>query len=593
MTRSKKIMMAPALIMIMVLMFSMTVFAGVSKTQENGLPNSTSNILKSLKYKDVGGKIQIYCYSMEFSKCKNAGDYIFYVVNKADRSVLAKEKTGQPNRYDDNGYYDYTFQTTFAGGSTVYIGAYYLSGEEKGVDQMIADGAEITLPNIILDPWTNMTEVTLKDGAVNYNGEFLGSTTGTSSSLFIYKLNCTEDAVLNVKNYNNGTASPYGYIGVFDNLEDAKSESTNRVINYTIPCRIMHNGETIDKYWLSKGTYYMLLGGDKGDTFSFDMELRKFKHAQVKWSVKEGDYNEAFPQNKLLHIACEITNKDSDAYFASDTRWSSPGYLDDNKVTVSDNGKKAEFTFMTPSWSNVTEIELPVKEIDPDRNDTTVINHFGYTIEIMTGMAASDLPIITGPDYIQITDFNVPDYGNGTDAKVNVYLKKGKKWVKKIKNVPIGSKQPKKIKKLKAKTKYKLKLEFVKTLSNGKVAKTTKTVNVKTGIKVTPVIKSAYISNVQKHSKWVWGHFDGNFVWHPGYRSEWKTYDVNIVLKSKLKGCKGIEYAGRKAKGTGTKFTFSMTGGDPSNIKKLKVRGYTNDSYGGYTKDSKTKSVSR
>ena len=320
------------------------------------------------------------------------------------------------------------------------------------------------------------------------------------------------------------------------------------------------------------------------------MELRKFKHAVVKWSVKEGDYQEAFPQNKLLHITCEITNKDSDAYFRNDTTWSAPGYSD--KVTVSDNGKKADFTFKTPSYSAVTDIDLPVCEIDPERTETTVIDYFGYSISIMTGMAASDLPIISGPDYIQFVDFNVPDYGSGDNAKINVYLKSGSKWVKKIKNVPVGSKKPKKIKKLKPKKKYKLKIEFVKTLTNGKVAKTTKTITVKTGIKVTPVIKSAKISNVQQHSKYVWGHYDGNFVWHPGYTTRWTTYDITITLKSKLKGCKGIEYAGRKASGKGTTFKFSVTG-NPANSGSVKVRGYSNDTYGGYTKDSKQCKVTR
>ena len=113
----------------------------------------------------------------------------------------------------------------------------------------------------------------------------------------------------------------------------------------------------------------------------------------------------------------------------------------------------------------------------------------------------------------------------------------------------------------------------------------------KTGPKTKPVIASARVSNYKIDKVWVSGHYDANFVWHPGYYSKNTSYTMTITLSKPLKGCKGLVYEGVKCKGSGTTFTFTVLHRQPPS--KATVRGYSDEKYYGYTPVSNAKAVSR
>ena len=432
------------------------------------------------------------------------------------------------------------------------------------------------------DPFQDIPTISLSEETKTYTTTVVSSKAAYNYRL--YKLDVTEDAMLNISDYN---PSSYGDELYLFEMEGAPT-SSNDVINADKIKTLSYNNVSIKNYALNKGTYYIALHGSDGHSFSFKLQLRKYRHAVVKWSIKEGPVDSAFKQNQQLHVTFEITNADSDAYISPLYGWLAQGHSEDNKVTVSNNGKKGEFIFITNSFPTVSTVQLTVQELNPEPEEGKVNDQVFYTLDITTGMAMTDIAIEAGPDYILFPDFRSPQFSQDGSTKINVYLKSGKKWKKKF-TAEAGSKTPKKIKKLKAKTKYQVKVEIEKTVAGGKSVKTSKTYKVKTGPKTKPAIQYATVNRVWNEKKWVPGHFNASGRWEKGYYSNNKYYSMTITLKKSLKGCKGIVVNGQKVKGTGTSFTFTVAHSDPP--KKISVKGYTDDKFYGYTKASKSVKV--
>ena len=541
-------------------------FAKVSNTSQNLFTSySSPNAIDSVSYTDgAAGKVAITA-TMPFSKVTKYSNFTFFVYDETKTLLFQEEGvkgTDIIRASSGDGYFYYTFKNQFDPNKKYFITSLGYSEEPVDARDAASSATEITTPYTEADPFLAPTPVNMAAGAIKYTGvsHVFGCT--------VYQLNATEDCCINISGFT--TTGSNGSIGIFDSLESARKAS----ILYAMDGgSCTKSTASLTGFAVKKGTYYIDVLTDIDATFEFNMECRKYNHAVAKWSVAEGDYKQAFDQNKTITITFEITNADSDAYIPSDATWSAPG--DSGNVTVSADGKKGTFKFKTRSWANTDEITIGINELNSEEGTMRT----GYSIEIMTGASLQDLKVEVGPNYILFPDFNIPDYGNGSKAKLTVYLKNGKKWVKKF-TVPVGTKKVKKIKGLKSSKKYTYKVEMTKKLTNGKTSKTSKKFTVKTGPKGKPAVASAKVSNYVEKKVWVSGRYDAGWVWHPGYWSTNRSYTLTVTLKSPLKGCKGLNCSGKSAKGKGTTFKYYCYGQPP---KSVKVRGYSNDTYGGFT----------
>ncbi|MCR4715933.1 MAG: hypothetical protein K5656_02020 [Lachnospiraceae bacterium] len=416
-----------------------------------------------------------------------------------------------------------------------------------------------------------------------YSGVF-PTFNGKRASAVKFKITATEDAIFSLHNYINESEEEYGldysYLTLYSDKDVARSMlygSTVALEPYEFSFSESQNTDFVRNFIPKGTTYYLVMTGLAGAKYSININLRKYVHAKTSVTVKEGDLKKAFAKNKNLHITCKITN-DSDTFFKNNSSWYANGEYGDLKV--SEDQMTATFTYNTGSAAAVKNIEVPLSGLDQS-----------IKIKVVVGVSAKGTPIHTGPDYISFDGFVPADYELSFNTKISVYLKTGNKFKKKF-TVDGGSTKTKKITGLKPNTKYKVKYVYAKTISDGNVVKSSAVVTVKTGLNIKPVIKSVKISNVKTHTKWNPGHYVGS-VWMPGNSVTYTTYTINVTLKSKLKGCKGLYWQGETSKGTGTSFKFaSNSSGSSVNLSKISVCGYTNESTLGLTKYSASKAVS-
>lgn len=536
------------------------------------------NIIGSIDfYGNDDGKIEVIV-RMPFNKVYSYNDFEIYAVNEKGKIFVRESATKDDGiiRDGSDASYYYTFKTVFEGGKKIKFGAYGYKDQKQDDEILIKDAYEVTLPSGLKNTSKDIGKINVSKKIQKFSGT-TGKYQSFNGKCGVYKISLKSDAALSVSGYK----SQGGFIAVYDSLDAAKQASAF----YAVSNGVMYeNGDNIENLGLKKGTYYLVVHNSDEVSYEFEAKLTAIVHAKAKWTIKEGSINQAFPQNTVLNVSFEITNKDATAILDSDVYWTAPGRGANNPVKVSKNGRKCEFTFKTGNAAGVETLTLYIKEF----NAETGANLSPYTLEIMTGVSLADLKTEVGSDYIYFPSFQISDFGDGEKAKIAVYLKDGKNWVKKF-TVEAGSTETKKISKLKAGTKYEYKIEVTKTLSNGKKSQTSQTYKVKTGPDQKPVIASAKISNYKVSKGWMEGHYDAGGVWHDGYAYESSSYTLTITLKSALSGCKGLNYAGKNCKGTGTKFSFKCTG---KPVTSVKVRGYTDDTYGGYTAYSEQKKIS-
>ena len=554
---------------------------------EEEVETSDYNVLSHVYYfKEGPGKYSIKASSIykSFSGVKDYDSFDFYIFDSAGNRVYSEVGVKNVDFVENTsfGVYEYEFKGTFAPGEYTF-GAYGYSGSKKGDKILLIEGSKISIP---YDPYADIETINMAEGAKAYSGVI--SSPKSAWQLKLYKLNVTEDAMLNINNVK--LSSEYSFNITVCEYNGAPSDSNQPVSQTSGYQSIKKTGGKLENYSLKKGVYYLKVEGPQNGTYSFNMELRKYRHSKVKWTIKEGGINSSFPQNKVLHVTMQITNKDSDGRIPKNATFSAAGYIDDTKINVSSDGLKGTFTFRTRTFPTVDTVCVYLDELTLSNEENKVKDMCLFTLDITTGISMSNFEIETGPNYILFPTFRSTMYVDDGKTKVNVYLKTGKKWKKKF-TANAGSNQAKRIKKLKPKKKYKVKIEVVRKLTNGKTVKNHKIVTVKTGPKIKPVITSARVSNYKREKSWVPGHYDANFVWHKGYYTYNTSYTMSITLAKPLKGCKGLVYEGVKCSGSGTTFTFNVMHRDPPS--KATVRGYSDNKYFGYTNVSNSKSVTK
>ena len=558
-------------------------FAEISKSEDNPVVTG-DNIISGIQYaEDADGKIGIIV-KLNWGKVKPYSNFNFYITD-SKKNKLATEPAEKDTDFfvstSDTPIY-YTYNIRLDPGTNYYIGGF---SDAKGYSE--SDLIAITTPNIISDPYKDIPTISMGNDAKEYSGKIVSGENNANKYRF-YKLDVTEDAVLELSDFKTSDSFLEFTILKLDSAPTSFKDANdydNKLITITT-----NSAHLLKSYTITKGTYYISLHGPDQTSFSFKLKLRKYIHAKIKWSIKEGDIDSSFKQKQTLHVTFEITNADSDAYMKPDTFWVADGHHEDSKVKVSNNGRKGEFEFITESFPAVTTVKLSIKELNPEPEKGKVKDETTYTLDITTGISMTEIPIISGPDYIEFPDFRSYQFSQDGSTKINVYLKSGSKWKKKF-TAEAGSRLSKKIKKLKPKKKYQVKVEIVKTVKDGKQVKTSKVYKIKTGPKITPVISSARIDKVWNDKVWVPGHFNASGRWEKGYYSNNKYYTMTITLKKKLKGCKGIYVNGQKIKGTGKKFTFTVAHSEPPS--SIKVKGYTDNKFFGLTKESKKKKTTR
>ena len=574
MKRVSKMLLLTLLSVIFIMTIPGKAFAKTSSTGEwVDTSTSGSNIIERVTYSDSADGTVTVNAQLSFLKSNSKSNFVFYAFNDAGDLIFEKEEAKKGGDVkSDGGSITYTFKHTFNPGIKVKIFGYAMNDDDEAISEGDAFKAagEITIPTVEVDPVEGRTQVNPAPGAVAYSGahNLFGNT--------VYQLNAAEDAFINITGFTSTDSSAMLYI--MEPVATSSGLSSSYYIqNFYGNARIRPSDANLT-YYVKKGTYFLVVEASKGSTFSFNMEFRNYVHPNIVWSAQEGDINEAFPQRKDIHVTVKIANPDSDAYFPSDMTYSAPG-TSGEAMTVAADGKSASFTFRTKDQASVTTISIGARELNPENGSWSV----AYNCDIMTGVDISGIVYTTGHNYLTVETSGIPDYGQGKKSTVTVSLKNGNNWVKKF-TATAGSKG-KKIGGLKPNKKYEFKVEMAKELPNGKIAKTEKVYSVKTGSKQKPVITSAKISNRKSSKVWIKGYWSGR-VWHPGHYTTIKSYTLTVTLKSSLKGCKGIVYAGTKAKGKGRVFKFNCRGNAPS---KVSVRGYSNDTYGGYTPLSASK----
>ena len=558
-------------------------FAEISKSEDNPVVTG-DNIISGIQYvEDTDGKIMMVV-KLNWAKVKPYSDFKFYITD-GSKNLIATEPAKNGSDFfvsSSDTPILYSFNTKLNPGTKYYIGGY---ADAKGYSA--SDLVAITTPSIVSNPYQSIETISMSDVFKDYSGTITASS-GNKDRYKIYKLDVVEDGVLELADFTYSTMDIKLILLKMDSAPANSQDITNKD---NIEYEVTYNNKHIFKsYILTKGSYYLAVNGPDQSTYNLKLKVRKYRHAKIKWTIKEGAIDSAFKQNQQLHVTFEITNADSDAYMGPVTLWSCAGHHEDSKVTVSNNGKKGEFTFVTGSFPNVETISLTIKELNPEWKPGKVNDETIYTLDVTTGISMTEIPILSGPDYIEFPDFRSYQFSQDGSTKINVYLKSGSKWKKKF-TVDAGSRISKKIKKLKPKKKYQVKVEIVKTVKDGKQVKTSKVYKIKTGPKITPVISSARIDKVWNDKVWVPGHFNASGRWEKGYYSNNKYYTMTITLKKKLKGCKGIYVNGQKVKGTGTSFTFTVAHSDPPS--SIKVKGYTDNKFFGLTKESKKKKTTR
>ncbi|SNU08629.1 hypothetical protein SAMN06297422_11963 [Lachnospiraceae bacterium] len=545
------------------------------------------NLIEYVSYEDPeDGTVAVYV-SLNFYNGNKMQNFKFYAFDLNGNVLAEEDGTKGTDVISSGGNISYTYKKTFPSADKIKIW-----GGNAGVTpaNAFSEAAEIQLAYSETDPVKSKIKVEMKSGAVNYKKM------NAAYGYTIYELNATEDALVTISDYkvtnkDGGSSDNNASLAIVDELQEGKAPNMNDYLHTWSTNAILNSWDSANglKFPLNKGTHYLVSKSSAGTEFSFNMEFRKYIHCNVVWTAKEGDINEAFKQQKTIHITAKITNPESDGRFPKNMTYTAPGTSGET-MQVSDDGLTASFEFKTRNQAGVDTITINAKELNPvkhEYNPTSVDEGRPYSVDIMTGIEISDIGLTTGYNYINIDTQRLPDFGSGKPAQVTIYLKNGSKWVKKISTTPGGKGGT--IKKLKANKKYEVKLVMTKELTNGKTVKTESVFKVKTGPKQKPVIKSAKISNVRKTKRWIDGYWSGN-VWHRGHYVTITSYTVTITLKSKLKGCKGISCMGVKVKGKGKVFKFTTTGNPPS---KLSVYGYSNDKYMGYTPCSKSKKTSR
>ena len=565
-----------ALGIVFMMMIPIQSFAKLSNSGSVGIYGSGTNIIERASYYEPGGGKVGITYYLNFTKANSKSNFKFYVFDQSGNVIAEEEATKGSdetiNVVSSGGSVYYNLKTPLPSGATVKVwGSDQVSTSKE---KALADAEELTLAYSEEEPYSVRTKIDMKSGFSRYVGQNMvwGWT--------IYELNVTEDAMVNVTDFvaSKDTST---YMFIVDELVPNQIPKSTDCLHTWKQNALIKSKEEMH-FPLKKGTHYLVVDTDRGVNFSFNLELRKYVHPNVVWSASEGDINQAFDQNKTLHITVKITNKDSDARFPSDMTYSAPG-TSGEPINVSADGMTGTFTFKTRNQAGVDEITIYIDELNPDTGGGSR----PYSVDIMTGVSIKDIGLTTGPNYINIDTQKLPDYGSGSPATVIIYLKNGNNWVKKITSRPGGKGGT--IKGLKPNKNYEIKLEMNKVLGNGKTATSASVFKVKTGPKVKPVIKSAKISKVKKRKVWLAGYWSGH-VWHPGHYVTRTTYNLKITLKSKLKGCKGIVCSGVKVKGKGKVFKLTCTGNP---VKKVSVIGYSNDTYMGYSNVSKAKKTSR
>lgn len=562
-------------------------FAEISKSEEP-VYNPGNNIISKVTYlENADGTIKVTA-SLSWGAVKPYTDFTFYIADSS-KKVITTEKAKNGSDFfvsSSDSPITYSFKYNFSAGTKFYI-AGYADSKNLSSSDISKDLVDITTPNLVVNPYKSIETISMSEDFKDYSGKIVASA-GNKDKYKIYKLDVAEDGVLEVSDFTYSTTDMDLILLKMDTAPASANDITNRdnilnTYNY-------NNKHLLKSIPMVKGSYYIVMHGPDQSTYNLKLKVRKYRHAKIKWSIKEGPLDSSFKQNQILHVTFEITNSDSDAYMDNLTSWLAQGHHEDSKVTVSNNGKKGDFIFVTDSFPTVSTIKLTINELNPEWVEGKVTDLTTYTLDITTGMAMTDIAIQSGPDYIEFPDFRSPQFSQDGSTKINVYLKSGSKWKKKF-TVDAGSRTPKKIKKLKPKKKYQVKVELVKTINNGKQVKTSKVYKIKTGPKITPVISSAQITDVGNNKVWVPGHFNSSGRWEKGYYSNNKYYTMKITLKKKLKGCKGIVVNGHSIKGTGTTFTVTVQHSDPPS--SIKVKGYTDKKYYGFTKESKKKKTSR
>ena len=576
---------------IFVMIFPAEASADVSK-ESDVVWGSGGNFINSVEYSESSdGKIIIKTDNIAW---KAKGDNLLFCAVNSNGKVFVREKATQDDIEGSLGVSKYTFKTKFTPGTKIKIGGYVCTDAGLSDADIIKDAVEIELPEVAGNPYDSIEDISLGKGVKSYSGKIVNENTFYQKK--IYRLKATDDCMINITDFKSSDNDATLTINECDGTPSPQNKFSLVTDSYN---NVKNSRNSLKKFALRKGTYYIEVEGANLSTYSFKMEFRKYVHAKIKWSIKEGDINSSFPQNKTLHVAFEITNKNSDAYLDSNNvSWSAAG-TSGNKVKVSKNKRKGTFTYKTYSQPIVDTVTIFVKELNKDEknedgnfnkpnNDST-----RYTLDIATGMSETNFEIVTGPNYIMFPSFRGTEFVDDGSTTVTVYLKSGSKWKKKF-TAKAGSRDAKTIKKLKPNKKYQLKIVTKKKIKKGnktKTVKNSKVVKVKTGPKTAPSIKSAVVTNYKKEKVWNSGHFDGNGLWHPGNWMTNTSYTMTITLNKPVKGCKGISYAGKKCKGTGTTFSFFCQGGDPPS--KTSVKGYSDEKYYGYTKESNSVSVSR
>ena len=578
MRNQQKYFICPLILSVILALFlSVPAFGAVSDKYSDPFISSDNNILGRLYYSESNGKIQIKA-EMDYARVVKWEQVEFYAADASGTITVREDVSKSDLENTGGGYYEYTFQHLFAGGTSIKIGAYGFADEKKQDADMLSDAFDVTIASIVgADASENGSSISMSEKKQTISGTFPGGANGRQASSIMYELKAAKDAYFQIDNYTNSGSEDVNWLGVYTDKDDAATGSRSYAKVSTL--------NNIDGYWvsniLSKGeSFYIIVSGYKGDTYSFDVTFRKYVHAKTKWTVKEGNYKKAFGQKKTLHITFEITNSDSDSYIAEDEKWYAPGTH--GSLTVSKKGRKATFTYKTGDSAGKTPITIAMRGLDGKGK-----------LNIITGLDVSKVTMdaTTGPNYIILNGFVFKNsYEINFGTTVNVYLKSGSSWKKKL-SVKSGTTKQKKISGLKTDTNYTYKLEFVKKLSDGTKVNGSKTFSVKTGPAGKPVIASATAVPGKDMTITSEGYWDGNGIWQNGTKRTFKTYQVTVTLASSLpNGCKGLYWNGEMIEGNGKTFTFNALSTVPSTIS---VAGFSNSNYGGLTAYSDSVNVKK
>ncbi len=289
----------------------------------------------------------------------------------------------------------------------------------------------------------------------------------------------------------------------------------------------------------------------------------------------------------------KLTGADSEVNL---DRWSSNNDYSTNNYDSNLSGKSAT-GYLTTSSTDAGHYKLEVRLDNELTSDLTKTVIFDLVVKPkkITNYDLSDLEV--GYNSVK---FTLP-FGDGAGtygSKIQIQRYKSGKWTT-VKTVKDGTKSTT-LTGLSSNTSYKYRLVGYVPASNGKKSISgapSKTLSVKTGYSSKPQVKSIKCYDAkQKYVKRVYhpGHWTTTGKWQNGYYTGGyyvTNFKVKVTLKKKMTGQKGLIIYNelldsKKVSGTGTTFTTTMSvdGKKKGKTISLKIKGYRNGSYLGYSK---------